>query len=354
MIRNRLNPPMRNKKLFLVSLGIFLFSAFCFGDYLEISRKANLYSQAGYTSRILETLERGAKLVLPEKEEQQNGYYLAFDPATKKQGWVYRSCVRRYRGSIEKTGDATSSAITAGTTETPRDSSRHLKIGKPQAVYERFREGYALAEDARLKIPLWVQYEISPEDLNDKVERDKEFVPDTSIPYGSRSELSDYQGSGFDKGHMAPAADMKRNQQVQDDCFLLSNIAPQIGVGFNRQIWQNLETAIRGWVEQRGTLTIITGPVFEAEAKTVKYQVIGTSAVAVPTHFYKIVVDSKNEKSTDALAFLLPNKDLRGHEFGEYLISIRDIEKLTGLDFLSALPKEVQDKVESAKATRIW
>ena len=238
--------------------------------------------------------------------------------------------------------------------DSPENSSRHLKLGKPQAVYERFREGYALAEDARLKIPVWVQYELRLEDLKDGVKRNTKFVADPSIPAGSRAEVSDYKGSGFDQGHMAPAADMTRSQNIMDDCFLLSNIAPQVGVGFNRQIWKSLEDDVRGWVKERGPLTIIIGPVFEANENTVSYQVIGKDLVAIPTHFFKIIVDANNKDNITALAFLMPNKDLRGHDLSEFLISIDNIQKLTGLDFLSALPADQQEKIESAKATRIW
>lgn len=174
--------------------------------------------------------------------------------------------------------------------DTPESSSRHLKLGKPQAVYERFRDGYALAQDARLKIPVWVQYELRQEDLAETVERTDNFTADPTIPAGSRAETSDYRGSGFDQGHMVPAADMRKNQQVMDDCFLLSNIAPQVGVGFNQRIWRTLETRIRGWVGNRGTLTIIIGPVFTVKRHKVSYKVIGDNSVAVPTHFFRIIV----------------------------------------------------------------
>jgi endonuclease G len=201
---------------------------------------------------------------------------------------------------------------------------------------------------------LWVQYAINPEDLEGDVERSDRFRPDTSIPNNSRSELGDYRNSGYDKGHMAPAADMKRSEEAMEECFLLSNIAPQVGVGFNQQIWRELEEAVRGWVGQRGSLFVITGPVFAVENRTVNYKVIGNNNVAVPTHFYKIVVDAKDPQHIDALAFLIANKDLRGHDYSEYLVSIDDIERATGLDFLSALPLDVQEKAESRKPTTVW
>lgn len=153
---------------------------------------------------------------------------------------------------------------------------------------------------------------------------------------------------------MVPAADMRKNQQVMDDCFLLSNIAPQVGVGFNQRIWRTLETRVRGWVENRGTLTIIIGPVFAVKRHKISFKVIGDNAVAVPSHFFKIIVDANDEDNITSLAFLMPNKDLGSHGLSEYLVSIDEIERLTGLDFLSALSEDQQDGVESDRATSLW
>lgn len=107
-------------------------------------------------------------------------------------------------------------------------------------------------------------------------------------------------------------------------------------------------------MEQRQTLTIITGPVFSVQDNSVTYRVIGENNVAVPTHFFKIIVDTNSPDEVEALAYMLPNEKLTGRRYDEFLTTIDEIEKATGLDFLSALPKDVQDKVESEKAERIW
>ena len=240
------------------------------------------------------------------------------------------------------------------TPEQKRFAARHLKLGKPQAVYERVREGYVLAQDGRLKIPLWVQYELSPEELNGPMERTNDFQPDTSVPFGFRAELADYSGSGCDRGHMAPAEDMNRSRRAMAESFLMSNMAPQVDVGFNQQLWKNLEAAVRGWVEQRGTLTIITGPIFAIEAGEVNYSLIGNNHVAVPTHFYKIVVDDNSTGNIEALAFVIPNENLSGRHYNEFLASIDEIEIATGLDFLSALEKDIQSQIESVTSDLVW
>ncbi|MEJ1993372.1 MAG: DNA/RNA non-specific endonuclease, partial [Maritimibacter sp.] len=152
--------------------------------------------------------------------------------------------------------------------------------------------------------------------------RTNDFQPDTSVPYGARAELDDYSGNGYDRGHMAPADDMKRNARTMAESFLLTNMSPQVGTGFNQQLWKDLESAIRGWVAQRGTLTIITGPVFAITTGRVCYQVIGEGNVAVPTEFYKIVVDANSTGHIESLAFLIPNENLSGHSYREYLVSI--------------------------------
>ncbi|MFQ5640194.1 MAG: DNA/RNA non-specific endonuclease [bacterium] len=331
-----------------------------YGDYLEVRRSATVKSEPNRDGFVIERVAPGAYLQLLDQGRQNNGYYHVQTISLGAPGWIYRTLVRRRPGDIpappsegignEPLADATATL----TPDQRRYAARHLRLGKPQAVYERVRKGYVLAHDARLKIPLWVQYELSPQELQGPAERSNDFRPDTSIPFGYRAELSDYRGSGFDRGHLAPAADMKRSRQVMSESFLLSNMSPQVGIGFNRHIWADLEAAVRGWVEQRGPLTIIAGPVFAVEAGRVRYQVAGNNHVAVPTHFYKIVVDANDRNRLQALAFMLPNTKLSGRSYSEFLTTIDGIEAATGLDFLSALPAAVQQAVESQPAPNIW
>lgn len=334
------------------------------GDFLVVSRSANIKSAPQGDAEVLLKAEVDDSLTLLDDGAQENGYYKVLVPGQTQEGWIYRTLVRRYPGELASgtTISATAYNVAAQfcTDLTPQQKAyaeRHLSLGKPQAIYERVREGYALAEDGRLKIPVWVQYTLQPSELNGPADRDDpgiNFAIDTSIPAGSRSELADYHLSGFDRGHMAPAEDMTRNDKVMSECFLLSNMAPQIGAGFNNGIWKSLETAVRGWVQQRGELTIIAGPVFAVENDTVKYGIIGENHVAVPTQFYKIIVDANDPQNIQALAFLIPHRRFVQGQYAEFLCSIDDIEKATGLDFLSALPQNVQASLESVKADAVW
>jgi len=331
------------------------------GDYLEVRRSVNLKTQPSSSGLVLDKLESEALLTLLDEGKQTKGYYHVYSKDTGRSGWVYRSFVRRYSGDIP-------SEVEFATDESPFEdktyfhsdmekyyASRHLSIGKPQIVYERVYEGYALGMDGKLKIPRWVQYELSPGELDGPAKRKDNFHADASIPYGYRAERADYKKSGFDMGHLAPAGHMNRNQKVMDESFPLSNMAPQVGIGFNRHIWRYLEADCIDWCKSRGVITIITGPIFKADDGNVSYNVIGDNEVAVPTHFYKIIVDDKNPDDVQALAFILPNIALRGEtNLSKYLTSIDEIEKQTGLDFLNALPIDLQREVEANAAPSIW
>ncbi len=338
----------------LLQLLFFLVAAvsMAFGDYLEVSRSATIKAEPVGGSTIIARVSPDTYLHLLDEGRQTNGYYHVYHSTPGQAGWIYRTLVRRHSGDFPVPGIGM--ATTELTTQQEGFATRHLRLGQPRAVFELVREGYVLAADARLKIPLWVQYELSPDDLNGPVERSNDFRSDTSIPIGSRAELADYRGSGLDRGHQAPAADMNRSESVMSQSFLLSNMSPQVGIGFNRQVWRYLEDAVRGWVQQRGPLTIITGPVFSATGDSVRYRLIGSNRVAVPTHFFKIVVDSNNPDNIEALAFLLANSNLSGHNYNEFLTTIDAIEASTGLDFLSALPVTIQQQVESYLPDSVW
>ena len=171
-----------------------------------------------------------------------------------------------------------------------------------------------------------------------------------------RAEKSDYKGSGFDQGHQAPAADFKSSQQMTDESFLLSNMAPQVGLSFNRGIWAHLEEQVRKWLDTRSRLIVITGPVydapdiFEPEVRAIpklKAGQEGAERVTVPAAFYKIVFDPENGR---AIAFLMPNKKLSKRKPSEFRTSIADIEERTGIDFFTTLSKRRQRVLESSVA----
>jgi len=211
------------------------------------------------------------------------------------------------------------------------------------------RKGYALAHNAKYKTPEWVAEHLTKEKASAYLPRKDYFTADPDLPFGERAELSDYKGSGFDRGHMAPAADFRWDSEAYKECYYLSNIVPQVGRGMNQGIWATLENLVRQWAITREELYIYTGPIYSESVDALR--TIGKNEIAVPTHLYKIVYDP-NKK--EAIAVIMPNEELRTEDMPEYIVTIHTIEQLTGLDFLSALSKEEQRRIESEKAPSLW
>jgi endonuclease G, mitochondrial len=224
------------------------------------------------------------------------------------------------------------------------DCKEYSRLGLPGKQGDFLcRKGHLLAHDATKKTPLWVIEHLTTEKAQGNLPRYDKFQPDPDLKEGERAELSDYRSSGYDRGHMAPAAGMKWDQQAMVECFYLSNMVPQVGKGMNRGIWKDLEEYIRTWAIDRGSVYIFTGPIYEGGA----HATIGKNKVAVPTHLYKIFYDSHK---AEAIAFIMPNEKLDTADMHKYIVTVRDIEKKTGLDFLSDLDPDVQNVVENKKA----
>lgn len=204
--------------------------------------------------------------------------------------------------------------------------------------------------DTRTKVASWVSYHLTAAYLVQNAPRTNDFRPDPDLPKGKRSEMADYDKSGYDRGHLVPAEDMRRDRQTESETFLLSNMSPQVGVGFNRGIWKNLEAKVREWAKKQKNIYVMTGPIYATKT----YKTIGPDKVAVPTHFYKIIVScTPKRESLDAIAIILPNKNLGATPIKNYITTIDEVEKETGLNFMCDLKADVQSKLEAKKAA-MW
>ena len=224
----------------------------------------------------------------------------------------------------------------------------HVKHGPPSDESVLLcRLGYALSHDGERKVARWVSYHLTREKVEGIHTRSDDFRPDPDLEPGERSELKDYTGSGYDRGHLAPAASMRWDERAMSESFFLSNMAPQVGVGFNRGIWKVLEDRERTWTTVRGELYIITGPIYVNET----IQHIGSNHVAVPTHFYKIMFDPVR---VEAIAFVLPNAKNPSSKLSTFITSVDNVEEQTGLDFLPELEDSVEALVEANIAGALW
>ncbi len=334
--------------------------------YVEASRNAIVRDEPDSGAEQLLRLERGHQLNAVTGQ-QTNRFYHVFLP-NGETGWVSSYVVRLYPG---RAPDAPPVAVMpyvgGGLTEQEREfAALHLAIGKPAGYKEMFRRGYAVGYDPKFKIPVWVQYRLNRANSeNNSFDRTDSFDEDGEVRPQARATLDDYAGSGYVRGHMAPAEDMRWNEEAEEQSNLLTNIAPQIGATYNGSIWKTIENRVRSWVRDRGDLTIICGPVFEARERVqaieqqpvtdrqMLYNVIGENDVAVPTAFFKIIVDMRNQQRPDVIAFLVRHFETatdQDRRVETYLTSINRIEELTGLDFLTNLPENVQEEIEREPA----
>lgn len=191
-----------------------------------------------------------------------------------------------------------------------------MKFGFPGMDNVRSFDDYVLSYDRRNRVAHWVFEHLTPDHVkkNPEVDRAKsEFTPDESIHPFFRSQNTDYKKSGFDRGHMAAAGNHRTHQKHVDQTFYLSNMAPQVGAGFNRDSWNRLESHIRKLTKLYPNVYCCTGPLYlpkkEADGKSyVRYEVIGSNNVAVPTHFYKIVVMETSSGKLEMEAYVMPNQ----------------------------------------------
>lgn len=222
------------------------------------------------------------------------------------------------------------------TSALPSFASDNLSLGTPGKADQIIdHEGYALGYDYNWKIPRWVTYRLTIDEIaSPKAGRSEDFRPDPMLKAGA-AQLEDYRGSGYDRGHMAPAADMKWSTKVMSECFYLSNMCPQ-----NRQnnggIWNEIEQTVRGFATAEKSVFVVTGPIFWGKKPM---NTIGANKVAVPDGFYKVVYDETPPEKM--IAFVVHNQPMPGKP-KDYSCSVASVEKTTGLKFFDKLPTDKQ------------
>lgn len=280
---------------------------------------------------------------------------------------------------------------TIGNGGTVAQCEQNYPMGKPIVTlnYEKVenrsfylcRTAYAVQFDPAYKTPLWSAENLTADRINGAKEpRTDDFQADPQVPFSAQANLNDYKGSHFDRGHMAPAADMRLAQnstlnatQSMSESFFLTNMVPQVGMNNNRGIWSDLEGQLRGWAVHRGQILVVTGPVYSPG-----YLTIGTSKVAVPTYLYKVIVDPKK---MEAIAFLIPNQQIvtrrtnkldKGNpsypqslptasincnsqcSISNFVVLPSKIEQMTGLKFFSKLPESQRQQLISKVNPNAW
>ena len=217
--------------------------------------------------------------------------------------------------------------------------------GKNEEVIRRL--AYTLSYNHETRLPNWVAWHLTADHVDGPVKRkDVDFTDDESVaaPKGCKS---DYYSSGYDRGHMCPAGDNKWSERAMQECFLMTNMCPQLA-GLNSGMWNSLEKNCRTWAEQYGDVYIVCGPVLLKGA----HKTIGRNKVVVPEAFFKVILCTKGKPK--AIGFVMRNLSMRGHKKTEFVNSVDDVERITGIDFFPALPDDIENEVEKQSNPADW
>ncbi|QBM90907.1 endonuclease G [Metschnikowia aff. pulcherrima] len=235
-------------------------------------------------------------------------------------------------------------------TPSPVQPDGFYKYGFPGPVHDLAKHAeFVTCYDRAKRNPYWVLEHITKESIkrSDGVDRKKSiFKEDETVPVKFRARLRDFFRSGYDRGHNAPAADAKFTQQAMDETFLLTNMSPQVGDGFNRDYWAHFEDFARRLTTKYDGVRIMTGPLYlpklcDDGKYRVQYEVIGLPPnVAVPTHFFKLIVGERNGDANIAVgAFVLPNVPIDNTQpLTAFQVPVEALERSAGLELLHKVP----------------
>lgn len=250
--------------------------------------------------------------------------------------WMQREGHLRARGSPDEPA--------AGPLQHPA-AAHGLPVGSETL---RSFGGFVSCWDARSRNPRWVLERLCASDATVGDRANVTFTEDAALDPRFRSRLEDYRGSGYDRGHVAAAANHKRSQSDLEATFTMSNVSPQVGAGFNRDYWARLEKWVRDLIARCDQVFVVSGPLFLPVATPsgrwrLSHELIGTAPrlVSVPTHFFKVVLTTSKRQGTALAAFVVPNAAVDpAQPLIRFLVPLRDLEEAAGLKFFPRLGEE--------------
>ncbi len=211
-----------------------------------------------------------------------------------------------------------------------------------------YRMAYTLSFNRETNQPNWVAWCLEDFETDGNIARRNEFLADEDIPLPHRVETKDYSGSGYDRGHMAPSADMKFDAQAMKECFYMSNICPQTHT-LNAGAWSKLESACRRWANKFGRVYIVCGPIFNDG----KQKSIGKEhKIPVPKAFFKCIY-AVNQGKPQAIGFVMNNNSTK-QNMNASAMTVDEVESITGINFFPNLPDKIENKVESEYSIKNW
>ncbi|MBR1850104.1 MAG: DNA/RNA non-specific endonuclease [Bacteroidales bacterium] len=203
---------------------------------------------------------------------------------------------------------------------------------------------YTLQYSEPYEQPRWVAYMLTRDRANGQAKRTNNFREDPAVATGSATP-NDYRRSGYTRGHLVPAGDMKWDTTAMSETFLMSNISPQIAE-FNDGVWNRLESQVRRWARVYDTIYIVTGPLIDAR----NADRIGPNQVAVPYAFFKAIYAPAIDQT---IAFIVDHR-ASDAPLAKFAVTVDSLEAVSGLDLFPALPDEQEARLEGTLCTKCW
>ena len=229
---------------------------------------------------------------------------------------------------------------------TPADDGIEIPVtakGTPEQILRK--TNYTVSFNAKTNIPNWVAWNITADELIERESRSNNFQPDPEIPAHAAVTTEAYTGSGYDRGHMCPAADNRYHWRAMDESFYMTNMCPQ-NHNLNAGVWSTLEQQCRRWAETGTTVYVACGPLLKANGKA---QYIGDKhQVRVPEAFFKVVLFGLEGRNPQAFGFVFENKAGK-KPLTYYARTVDEIEGLTGFDFFASLDDAFEQQIEATK-----
>ena len=318
--------------------GLYLYDRFS-QQPEETSRKAVTEKPVAEASTKPNTTQKAT----PKQPEKQ-ATTTAAQPFTKESS---QRATTTSKTTKKATTSSPAKAERASITPLPKGSELpQLKRKRTEQIIQH--EGYTVSYNADYRIANWVAYVLTDKEArSDKAERQNKFVVDPLVK-GASATNEDYTRTGYDRGHLAPAGDMKWSEKAMRESFYLSNITPQ-KPGLNRGIWKELEEQIRLWARENGAVLIATGPVIPDE----ELNRLGKNRVGVPRQFYKVLCMVVNNQ-LEGVGFLFENRDYGTTPLRQMMVPIDSVEQVTGIDFFPALPDDEERQMEATVHTDLW
>jgi len=234
-----------------------------------------------------------------------------------------------------------------------------MTYGFPSHGMLLYREGYVCSYDTRTRVPHWVAERLNTQRLRRGAKRTRRFRIDSELNPEFRSQSNDFVGTEYVRGRLAAASNHLGDAVALEQTYYLSNVAPQIGEAFRQSFWVHFEAQTREWARQADDLYVFTGTLFlpeeGADGKSyVRYEVIGANQVAVPTHFFKVMLRERDGRR-EMQAFIVPHRPLETDAPLEpFLVRVDDVERAAGLDFFDELTEPTQSMLEARNPGTVW